>query len=259
MDIMWDIKSKYAALWRMAVFLGKTSSVLDVENDSLTFARSKKWLSQLVNTDKCVHVIIPYNLDVAEITLPSNVVVYTIRPEDDLMYVFTCIHNALNADRDPRPNVISPTVQIHPTAVIGVHGNTYCDCPDGSRMNLKHMGNVIIEDYVDVEALSIVHRAGMSSTILKKGVKICVKCNIGHNCYVGENSIIAPGVLLGGGARIGRNCYIWQGAIISSHISICDDVVIGAGSLVMRDITKSGVYYGAPAKYVKPYRGHVRM
>lgn len=249
---MEEIKEKYRTLWEKAIALGKTSSILDVEDNSLTFARSEKYLSKLIGTNKHVHVIIPYNLD-TKIILPPNVTVHTLKPEDDLQYVFTYIHNEVNANKDPKPDIISPTARIHPTAVVGVHGNTYCTYPDGSRVNLKHMGNVIIEDDVDVEALSIVHRAGMSSTILKKGVKVCVKVNVGHNCYVGEGSSIAPGVLLGGGVQIGKNCFIWQGVITRSNISICDNVVIGIGSVVMHDITKSGIYYGTPAKYVKPY------
>jgi UDP-3-O-[3-hydroxymyristoyl] glucosamine N-acyltransferase len=120
------------------------------------------------------------------------------------------------------------------------------------------MGNVVIEDDVDIEALTVVHRAGMTSTVLKKGVKICVKCNIAHNCIIGENTFIASGALIGGGTVIGKNCYVWQGAIIRDNISICDNVIIGSGSMVMQKIENSGVYFGTPARYIKPYDPSLR-
>lgn len=252
-------KIKYEKLWKVAIYLNKTSSILEVVDNSLTFARNKKYLSKLINTSKNVHVIVPndMNRNIVD-SMPKNVIVHILHEEDNIEYIFTYIHNEINKDKDPTPNVISATAKIHQTAVIGVHGNTYCVCPDGSKMNLKHMGNVVIEDDVDIEALSIVHRAGMISTIIGEGTKVCVKCNIGHNCIIGKHTFIAPGVLLGGGTEIGSNCYLWQGVITRDNISICDKVIIGAGSLVMKGIVEPGVYFGQPARYVKPYDEKLR-
>lgn len=246
------IERKYSHLLEIGMELEKTSSILEVESNSLTFARNKKYLDMLNDTDKeNVHVIAPFNLHRGG--LPPNVNVHLIDEEDNIEYVFTYIHNEVNKDKQPKPNYIGKNCNIHETAVIGVHGNTYCVCPDGSKLNLKHMGNVVIYDNVDIEALSIVHRAGMTSTVIGEGSKICVKCNIGHNCKIGKRTFIAPGVLLGGGATVGDNCYIWQGVITRSNISICDNVIIGAGSLVLNDIDMPGTYVGSPARYIKPY------
>lgn len=253
------VEKKYKKLWEKAHELGKTSSILDVEDGTLTFARTDEHLKYLEKTDKLVHVVVPNNISMSSIErLPKNIVVHILNPEDDIQYVFTYLHNDVNKDRDPKTNFIGKRVNIHPKAIIGVHGNTYCTGPDGNRINFKHMGNVVIGNDVDVEALSIVHRAGMGSTIIRDGAKICVKCNIGHNCTVGERTIVAPGVLLGGGSVIGSDCYIWQGVIIRGHISICDRVIIGAGSIVLKNITDSGVYFGSPAKYIKPYEPSLR-
>jgi len=252
-------KERYKKLLERSSRLNKTSSILSVENNSLTFARNEKYLKNLLNTDKKVDVIIPHNMDTSLINqLQNNIFVHTLDAEDNIEYIFTYIHNEINKYNDPKPNIISLSAKIHPTAIVGVHGNTYCVCPDGSKMNLKHMGNVVIEDDVDVEALSIIHRAGMASTTLKKGAKICVKVNVGHNCYIGENTFVAPGVLLGGGAVVGKDCYIWQGVITRSNITICDKVIIGAGSLVLCDINVPGIYYGSPVKYVKDYEPSLR-
>jgi len=64
--------------------------------------------------------------------------------------------------------------------------------------------------------------------------------------------------LLGGGTKVGDYCYIWQGVITRSNIKICDNVVVGAGSLVLNDIIEPGTYFGSPAEYVKPYDGSLR-
>ena len=62
-----------------------------------------------------------------------------------------------------------------------------------------------------------------------------------------------PGVLYGGGTQIGSDCFIWQGVITHSQVKICDKVMVGNGSYVHRDITKSGIYAGSPAKFIKPF------
>ena len=249
------VEEKYIELLK----LNKTSSVLEPVDNSLTFARSSNYLAQLNETSLHLDVVVPNDMDKEVIEkLPENVKVHVMAKDESVEYIFTYIHNVINKTKEPKEDIIGNNVNIHESVVFGVHGNTYCRCPDGSMINLKHMGNIIVEDNVDIEALSIVHRAGMSSTIIGEGTKVCVKCNIGHNCIVGKRTFIAPGVLLGGGTTVGDYCYIWQGVITRSNVSICDKVVVGAGSLVLNDITKSGVYFGNPAKYVKPYDGSLR-
>ncbi len=249
------IEDKYGDLLK----IGGTSSILEPINFSLTFARSAKYLEKLNNSTLYLDVLVPYTMDREVIRkMPENINIHIVAPNDNIEYVFTYIHNEINKHRDPKENVIGNNVNIHESVIFGVHGNTYCRCPDGSMMNLKHMGNIVVEDNVDIEALSIVHRAGMTSTIIGEGTKVCVKCNIGHNCIIGPRTFIAPGVLLGGGTVLGSHCYIWQGVITRSNITICDHVVIGAGSVVLNDITEPGVYHGTPAKYVKPYDESLR-
>lgn len=253
------IEKKYPDLWECAHKLGRTSSILHPVNNSLTFARTPEYLKKLYNVSDSIIVIVPYEMEWKFVKLlPTNVTVFRLYEEDKLQYVFTCLHNSINKHKEPMKNMISPTANIHESAVVGVHGNTYCSAPDKSKINLKHMGNVVIEDDVDVEALCIVHRATMASTTIKRGAKVCVKVNVGHNCYVGERTILAPGVLMGGETKIGKDCYIWQGVMTRSKVNICDEVIIGAGSLVMHDIEKSGIYFGSPAKYIKPYDPNAR-
>lgn len=248
------IEKKYFDLFEKALNLNNTCSILEPINNSLTFARNNKYLSYLKNCFKTLLVIVPYNIGVDIIKiLPNNIKLYFLEKEDNIEYVFTYLHNYINKDKEPKLNIIGKNVNIHESVIFGIHGNTYCVCPDGSKMNMKHMGNIVVEDNVDIEALSVVHRAGMTSTIIGEGTKICVKCNIGHNCIVGKRSFLAPGVLLGGGTTIGNNCYIWQGVITRSNIKIGDNIIVGAGSVVLNDLITPGIYFGTPAKYIKEY------
>ncbi len=147
---------------------------------------------------------------------------------------------------------------IHETAVIGVPGNNIMKRPDGRIINMKHMGNVVIEDYAEVQALSVVHRSVFGSTIIRKNAQVFAKVNIGHNCDIGEGTIVCPGTTLAGSTTVGKNCYIWQGVLTRSNVSICDNVIIGAGSIVLKDIYEPGVYFGSPVKYIKPYSEDLR-
>ena len=91
-------------------------------------------------------------------------------------------------------------------------------------------------------------------TIIKNGVKIGAKNNIAHNNIIGENTVFAVGAITNGSVTIGKNCWISSGAIIKNYVNICDDVVIGMGAVVSKDINKSGIYTGMPARYVKPLK-----
>lgn len=248
---------KYRDLWDIAQGLKKTSSLFDLKNKSITFMRHEKYAQYLMGTEEEVWVIVPNQLSNGTLEkLPPNV--HPCVVDDDVDYIFASIHNKIHEQTIPTENVIGKNCNIHETALIGIDGKKYIECPDGSKMRLKEIGNVVIEDNVDIDAYSIVRRSVMSSTILRKGVKVCAKVNIGHNCIIGENTLISPGVLIGGSTTIGKNCYIWQGSMTRSHIDICDNVIIGMGSVVTENITESGVYLGAPAKYMKPYNKKLR-
>jgi sugar O-acyltransferase (sialic acid O-acetyltransferase NeuD family) len=76
-------------------------------------------------------------------------------------------------------------------------------------------------------------------------------CTVEHDCRMGDNVHIAPGVTISGGVTIGNNCMIGTGANIIQSVSICDDCLIGAGSTVVKDITAPGTYVGNPARWIK--------
>ena len=130
------IEKKYSHLLRIAMDLGKTSSILQPEDNSLTFARSSKYLSMLKNTKKNIHVIIPFDIYAESEILPANVDVHLIGKEDDVEYVFTYIHNEVNKNKPPKENVIGKNCVIDETAVMNVDGLKVANCPDGSIISL---------------------------------------------------------------------------------------------------------------------------
>lgn len=249
------IEKEYPVLWERVKHITKTCPISDVEDGCLTFAKNTNHLKLLLNITKRVDVIVPFGISYS---LPENIYVHILKRIDDVKNVFIPLHNIINENKDPKENIISITAVIDPTAVIGASGNNITKMLNGRIINMKHMGNVIIEDYAEVQALSVVHRAVFTSTIIRKNAQIFAKVNIGHNCDIGESTIVCPGTMLAGGTKVGDNCYIWQGVITRSNITICDNVIVGAGSLVLKSIIEPGVYLGSPAKYVKAYKEELR-
>lgn len=249
------IEKKYPVLWERVKRITKTCPINDVEDGCLTFAKTYGHLKFLSNVTKRVDVIVPFG---TLLSLPNNINVHVLKRLDDVKNIFIQLHNMINENNEPRENIISMSAVIDPTAVIGASGNNITKMSNGRIINMKHMGNVIISDYAEVQALSVVHRAAFTSTIIRKNAQIFAKVNIGHNCDIGESTIVCPGTMLAGGTKVGDNCYIWQGVITRSNISICDNVIIGAGSLVLKSIIEPGVYLGSPAKYIKPYQEELR-
>lgn len=232
----------------------KTCSVTDLKDDSITFVRDYKYLRCIESTNKHVCVVIPRALKEFTTSIPKNVS-FVFVDSKEVDYVFTKIHNKIYEGAPPLDNIISDKCVIDKTAVIGVEGIKLANRPDGSKLQFKHTGNIIIEDDVEIGACVIIHRASMTSTVIKRGVKIAAQVNVGHNAMIGEDTVIATRALVGGSTFIGKNCWIGLNVLIKNGISICDNVIIGMGSLVVKDITKPGVYFGSPCEYKKPYVG----
>lgn len=95
------------------------------------------------------------------------------------------------------------------------------------------------------------------NAIINPGVKIGKNCIINtgaiveHDCIIGDNVHIGPGAVLSGGVTVGENSFIGTGATIIQNINIIGNTLIGAGAVVIKDIARSGVYIGNPAKFLK--------
>jgi UDP-3-O-[3-hydroxymyristoyl] glucosamine N-acyltransferase len=146
---------------------------------------------------------------------------------------------------------IGNRVVIHPGTVIGSDGFGFEPDAEGRFHKIPQIGNVIIEDDVELGSNVSIDRASIGSTIVKKGVKVDNLVQIAHNVYIGENTIISAQAGISGSTKVGKNCFILGQAGLTGHIEIADNVILIAQSGVSKSITKAGTYFGYPAKEIK--------
>lgn len=137
---------------------------------------------------------------------------------------------------------------IHSGAVIGSDGFGFIENPDKSFTKIPQIGNVVIEDDVEIGANTTIDRAFVGSTIVRKGTKLDNLIQIAHNDDIGEHTAMAAQVGVSGTVKIGNRVRLGGQAGIAGHLEIGDDVVILAQSGVPSSITKPGVYVGAPPR-----------
>ena len=126
--------------------------------------------------------------------------------------------------------MIGNDVVIHAGTVIGSDGFGFAPKEDGSYQKVPQLGNVIIEDHVEIGANTTIDRATIGSTIIRKGVKLDNQIQIAHNVEIGENTVIAAQTGIAGSTKIGKNCLIGGQVGIAGHITIGDRVKIQAQS-----------------------------
>ena len=131
--------------------------------------------------------------------------------------------------------------------VIGADGFGFSPDDSGSYTKVPQIGNVIIEDFVDIGASTTIDRATLGSTIIKKGVKLDNQIQIAHNVQVGENTVIAAQTGIAGSTKIGKNCQIGGQVGIVGHITIGNNVKIQAQSGISKNVSDDALLQGTPA------------
>lgn len=135
---------------------------------------------------------------------------------------------------------------IHAGVVIGADGFGFAPDENGVFHKVPQIGNVILEDNVEVGSNTTIDRATMGSTIIRKGVKIDNLCQIAHNVEVGDNSAMAAQVGIAGSAKIGKSVMIGGQAGISGHLNIADGTKIVAQSGIPGSVKKAETLMGSP-------------
>jgi UDP-3-O-[3-hydroxymyristoyl] glucosamine N-acyltransferase len=142
--------------------------------------------------------------------------------------------------------VIGNNCAIHSGSVIGADGFGFAPNPDGTFKKIPQIGNVIIEDDVDIGACTTIDRATMGSTIIRKGVKLDNQIQIAHNVEIGENTVIAAQTGVAGSTKIGKNGMIGGQVGIAGHLTIGNNVRIQAQSGVGRNVKDDEILQGSP-------------
>ncbi len=136
---------------------------------------------------------------------------------------------------------------IHSGAVIGADGFGFAPTGDGSWNKIDQIGNVVLEDNVEVGANTCIDRATMGSTRLHEGVKVDNLCQIAHNVVIGQGTAMASQVGIAGSCHVGEHCIIAGQAGLVGHINVGDHVTIGAQSGVTHNIGSNLQVFGSPA------------
>jgi len=144
--------------------------------------------------------------------------------------------------------VIGNNCTLHSGSVIGSDGFGFAPTEDGSYKKIPQMGNVIVEDNVEIGANSIVDRATLGSTIIRKGVKIDNLVQIAHNVEVGENTVIAAQTGISGSTKLGKHCVLAGQVGLAGHLQIADGTIFGAQTGVPNSVKiPNQVLQGYPA------------
>lgn len=136
---------------------------------------------------------------------------------------------------------------IHSGSIIGSDGFGFAPSEDGSYSKIPQIGNVILEDNVDVGSCTTIDRATLGSTIIRKGVKLDNQIQIAHNVEIGENTVIAAQTGIAGSTKIGKNCLIGGQVGIVGHLIIGDGVRVQAQSGIGKNLKDGETVQGSPA------------
>ena len=136
---------------------------------------------------------------------------------------------------------------IHAGTVVGSDGFGFSPDSEGVFKKIPQIGNVIIENNVEIGSNCAIDRATMGSTFIREGVKIDNLCQIAHNVDIGENSALAALVAVAGSAKIGKRVMIGGQAAINGHLSIADDTKIVGQSGVVKTVKEAVTLMGTPA------------
>jgi UDP-3-O-[3-hydroxymyristoyl] glucosamine N-acyltransferase len=166
-------------------------------------------------------------------------------------------------------SIIHPGVKIYAKSMIGSHctmqagavigsdGFGYAPLDNGTYKKIPQLGNVVLEDYVDVGANTVIDCATFNKTLIKKGVKLDNLIQIGHNTIIGENTVIAAQTGVAGSVHIAENCKIGGQVGIAGHLKIAAKTQIQAQSGVSKNTKLEQTVYGTPAiefnNYLRSY------
>jgi len=145
--------------------------------------------------------------------------------------------------------ILGNNITIHSGSIIGSDGFGFAPNEDGSYQKIPQLGNVIIEDDVEIGSNTTIDRATIGSTIIKKGVKIDNLIQIAHNVEIGENTVIAAQVGISGSTKIGKGVMMGGQSGTIGHVIIADGIKIAARTGITKDFKEAGITLsGYPAR-----------
>jgi UDP-3-O-[3-hydroxymyristoyl] glucosamine N-acyltransferase len=135
--------------------------------------------------------------------------------------------------------VLGNNIIVHSGAIIGSDGFGFAPTADGSYQKIPQLGNVVIEDDVEIGSNTTIDRATIGSTIIRKGVKLDNLIQVAHNVEVGANTVIAAQVGLSGSTKIGKGVMMGGQSGTAGHLNVADGVKVAARSGITKTIDKA--------------------
>ena len=148
-------------------------------------------------------------------------------------------------------SVIGSNVVIKSNAVIGGSGFGYAIRSGFPPLKIPHLGNVIIGNGVEIGSNTAIDRATFGSTVVEDFAKIDNLVHIAHNCRVGKRTLVIAHAELSGSVIIGHDSWIAPNASIKESVKIGNNVIVGIGSVVLKDLPDNAVAFGVPAKIIR--------
>lgn len=151
-------------------------------------------------------------------------------------------------------SVVGSRVIIHSNTVIGSDGFGFAPQPDGTYTKIAQIGNVVIEDDVEIGANTTIDRATMGSTFIRKGVKLDNLIQIAHNAEIGENTVVAAQAGISGSTKVGKNSVVGGQVGIAGHLSLANGTQIGAQAGINFSISEENKqWHGSPAQPLRDW------
>jgi UDP-3-O-[3-hydroxymyristoyl] glucosamine N-acyltransferase len=166
----------------------------------------------------------------------------------------TVLHSGVKTYPDTK---IGSRCIIHAGVVIGSDGLGFVPQPDKTLKKIIHLGDVVIEDDVEIGANCTIDKGSIGSTIIRRGVKLDNLVHVAHNVEIGTDTIIAAGCAFAGSVKIGSNCMIGGQVGVAGHLKLGDRTQIQAQSGIGKSTAPDSKWYGSPAipysDYLKSY------
>ena len=143
--------------------------------------------------------------------------------------------------------VVGRNCILHAGAVIGADGFGFMPNAEGGFDKIPQLGNVIIEDDVEIGANTCIDRAKTDSTIIRRGVKLDNLIQIGHNVQIGENTVSSAQTGIAGTSKVGSNCFLAGQVGIADHVTIGNNVKVGSKSGLDKNVPDNEIRFGYPA------------
>lgn len=225
----------------------KRQSLIFVDNPRLTFIRIANIMKR---EEDMARTISPHALISKTAKIGSNCHIgdFTIIGDNCSIGDNTVIHNRVSLTGNCR---IGNNCNIQSGVTMGFDGFAYERTQDGKLERFPHLKGVIIGNDVDICPSCLIGRGSLSDTVIGDGTKLDALVFVSHNAKVGRNCLLAAGTIVGGSAKIGDECWTGLHCSIKQKVRIGNNVIIGAGAVVLHDVADGEIVAGVPAKSIK--------